>query len=48
MGPWGYIGLAYALTAIILAGYWWGLGMRIRKRQARLGRGTAGRVEAVT
>lgn len=48
MGPWGYIGLAYGLAVITLAGYGWSLGVRIQKRRARLDRKGAGRTEAVT
>lgn len=47
MGPWGYIGLAYGLAAITLLGYAWSLGMRIRKRRARLDREASGRVGVV-
>lgn len=47
MGPWAYIGLAYGLAGITLVGYGWSLGVRIRKRRARLDREAAGRVEAV-
>ena len=47
MGPWEYIGLAYGLAAITLAGYGWSLGVRIRKRRARLDREADGRIEAV-
>jgi hypothetical protein len=47
MGPWGYIGLAYGLAAITLVGYGWSLGVRIRKRRARLDREADGRIEAV-
>ena len=47
MGPWGYIGLAYGLAGITLLWYGWSLGMRIRKRRARLDREAAGRVEVV-
>lgn len=46
MGPWGYIGLAYGLAAITLVGYGWSLGVRIRKRRARLHREADGRIEA--
>ena len=47
MGPWGYIGLAYGLAAITLVGYGWSLGVRIRRRRARLDREADGRIEAV-
>ncbi|MEE8153239.1 MAG: hypothetical protein V3T26_04105 [candidate division NC10 bacterium] len=48
MGPWGYIGLAYGLAALTLVGYGLCLGVRIRKRRARLETEAAGRVEAIT
>jgi hypothetical protein len=47
MGHWAYIGLAYGLAAITLAGYGWSLVVRIRKRRARLDREAAGRVGVV-
>jgi hypothetical protein len=45
MGAWGYIGLAYGLAAVTLVGYGWCLGVRIRKRKARLESMAAGRGE---
>ena len=47
MGAWGYIGLAYGLAVVTLAGYGWSLASRIRKQRDRLERERTGQAEAI-